>query len=267
MSVVHFGHGLTGHVRCRPPVPPISATRSAAGKVDRAPAGGTARGGVLAWIVVLTAALATLAVGAPALLARRAAAVLGPVVGPPDRVRVAVEIPAREMVRGRIGRIALGGRRVVVAGLPAEELQAELWRVPVKFLLDGRLRPQPGAGGRLWFSVTGEGLTRFLREARGIDGVEVRFAPDDVAVTGQVSLLGFTFQAEARGRLEVVEERRVHLAARRLSLSGVGLPPWLAASLMSRVNPIFDAATLSVPLRITGLMVGQGIAIVHLAMP
>ncbi len=210
--------------------------------------------------LALLAAVLVVWFGIPAYLQWRLEAALRRAL-PAETISVGVRGRPDAVLAGHFARLTLDIRRAQVDGLPVERFTADFSSVEIDrqgLFEGGELKIRHIGAGQASLVLTEEGLQRYLEEAKGIKGARVRLADGLISVEGTVMLLQYEIRATMRGRFIVQHSREVVLQVESLSISGVALPPDIANTLVTPMNPLLTVDQLPVPLRLQAVAIEHG---------
>lgn len=244
------------------------ARRTASGAIQPAISGRRTLAFWLAAVGLLAAALAA-SLGAPPAAGTALRIALVRSFGTDD-VTVAVHSwPAPALWWGNIGMLSVSARSVRMGRLDVAAFDATLRQVNVDAgLLYGRRRlaVRSVAGGTARVMVTADDLARLVATEPAVKQVVVHLRPGMMVLDGTVSVFGADVPASLTGHLVVRDAARLDLVVDRITvMGGLPVPADVAAQLVASINPIVDVGRLPLNLRLTGVMIGNGIVMLTAA--
>ncbi len=233
----------------------------------RASAGGSPGG---AWFAVvgLLAAAAAISLLTPPIANAALRVVLGRVLGTGDIQVTAAGWPPPAMWWGQVDVLAVAARHLRVGTLDVDAFDATLNRVqfdPTALYAGRALVIRSLGSGVAHMTVTQEALAALLAAQPSLRDVAVALAPGRVSLGATVSVLGASLRATAAGRLALRGDTAVDLVLDQISVGGMPLPGAVADALTRSVNPVLDVRSLPFGLRLTGLTVVEGKAMLQAA--
>lgn len=169
------------------------------------------------------------------------------------------------VVSGRYVQVSIVAHRASADGVVLDELAAQLQDVqldPVRAAAFGQLILRHIGGGQVTLRLLQEDVQRALENRSSVSGVVVKFADGLVRVSGTVSVLDARADVTLVGHLVVRDARQVVLDVGTLNVVGLAVPPGVANVLITPLNPLLTVDPLPVPLRLTGVEVKEGSAVV-----
>jgi len=169
------------------------------------------------------------------------------------------------VVSGTYAQVSIVAHRASADGVVLDELAARLQDVqldPVRAAAFGQLVVRRIGGGQVTVRLLQEDVQRSLENRSAVSGVVVKFADGLVRVTGTVSVLDARADVTVVGHLVVRDARQIVLEVDTLNVVGLSVPPGVANVLITPLNPLLTVDPLPVPLRLTGVDVKEGSAVV-----
>jgi hypothetical protein len=175
--------------------------------------------------------------------------------------------PAPALWWGNIGMLSVAARSLRMGRLDVAAFDATLRQVDVDAgLLYGRrlLAIRSVAGGTARVMVTADNLTRLVAAQPAVKQVVVHLTPGTMVLDGTVNVFGADVPASLAGHLVVRDAAHLDLVVDRITvMGGLPVPGDIAARLAASVNPILDVGRLPFDLRLTGVMIGNGIVMLR----
>ncbi len=206
---------------------------------------------------------AALSVWAPSKIAeRQVTAALRPHLEPTGSVQVRAWTTAPAFVRGRIDRLRVEARAIRLGDLTADHLAASLAGITLtRSPANGRIIGQARSGD-VAIEIGRAGLERFLR-ARGVQNPSVTIDATGVMATGQARVGAIEVTARVRGQFYAASGRDLLFRVTSLEVSGVELPPPLAATVLALIQPAVSLDALPFPIVIERVTSSDGRIVVQ----
>jgi hypothetical protein len=169
------------------------------------------------------------------------------------------------VLSGRYAQVSIVAHRASADGVVLDELAARLQDVqldPVRAAALGQFILRSVGGGQVTLRLLQEDVQRALENRSSVSGVVVKFADGLVRVTGTVSVLDARTDVTLIGHLVVRDTRQIVLDVSTMELVGLAVPPGIANVLVTPLNPLLTVDPLPVPLRLTGVDVKEGSAVI-----
>ena len=169
------------------------------------------------------------------------------------------------VVSGRYVQLSIVAHRASADGVVLDELAAQLQDVqldPMRAAAFGQLVLRHIGGGQVTVRLLQEDVQRALESRSAVSGVVVKFAEGLVRVSGTVSVLDARADVTLVVHLVVRDARQIVLDVETLNVVGLAVPPSVANVLITPLNPLLTVDSLPVPLRLTGVDVKEGSAVV-----
>jgi hypothetical protein len=169
------------------------------------------------------------------------------------------------VLSGRYAQVSIVAHRASADGVVLDELAARLQDVqldPVRAAALGQFILRSVGGGQVTLRLLQEDVQRALENRSSVSGVVVKFADGLVRVTGTVSVLDARTDVTLIGHLVVRDARQIVLDVSTMEIVGLAVPPGVANVLVTPLNPLLTVDPLPVPLRLTGVDVKEGSAVI-----
>lgn len=169
------------------------------------------------------------------------------------------------VVTGEFARVTVIVRRATISGLVVDEFAARLRGArldPLRAGLRGQLAVRAVHSGSATVRLLQEDVQRAVQDRPYVEAATVRFADNMVDVAGTVMVAGAKVEVSLAGRLVVEDTRYVVLRVETMTVSGLALPAGVANLVIAPLNPLLSVHALPVPLRLTGVEVNDGQAVI-----
>lgn len=182
-------------------------------------------------------------------LEKRIADRLRTLIGPANHYTVRIEKTRdAELVLGRLRRITVEGRGVVIGGV----IRLEMLSMEAEGI---RFRGGPDRLDRvrrshLAVELTEAALNDYLSRERPQDAAQVTLREGEMTLKGILRLLGTPVPVEARGSLVITDGRQLNFRAREVHAPSVPLSDGGAKFVERQVNPLIDVGRLQWPVRL-----------------
>jgi hypothetical protein len=187
-------------------------------------------------------------------LEKRIAVRLRSLIGPANHYSVQIEETRdAELVLGRLRRIRVEGRNVLVGGV----IRLDVLRLDAQGV---RFRGGPDRLDRVRWShlaveITDAALNEYLAKVRPAEQAHVALHEGEVTLRGVLRLLGTPVEVEARGPVAISDGRRLIFRAREVIAPSLQLPGGGVAFVERQVNPLVDMNALEWPVRLDAVHV------------
>jgi hypothetical protein len=182
-------------------------------------------------------------------------------IGPAREYSVRVARSDTNLLGGKIAWIEILGRGVRVSdGLMIDDLEVRL--EDVRFNHGDRTITSV-SGSAVTVRISETSATRYITE-RGpqFEGVRLEFRANEAVVHATPALLGIRVPVKVSGRPILRGEQAIDFDTSHLAVSILPIPASLLPVLERRINPILDLAPLNLPLRLSGVRIDPGFAVV-----
>lgn len=180
----------------------------------------------------------------------------------------AVSWPSPALWWGQVDVLAVTARHLRAGTLEVDAFDATLNRVRVDpgALYAGRTLVIRSVGsGVAHVTVTQDALAALLAAQPSLRDVAVALQDGRVSLEATVSVLGASLRATGSGRLALRGDTAVDLVLDRITVGGLPLPGPFADAVIRSVNPVLDVRSLPFDLRLTGLTIAEGRAMLQAA--
>lgn len=169
------------------------------------------------------------------------------------------------VVTGQFARVTVIVRRATISGLVVDEFAARLRGVrlePLRAGLRGQFVIRAVEGGSATVRLLADDIQRAVQDRSYVEAATVRFVGTTVHVAGTVAVAGAKVEVSFAGRLVVEDTRYVVLRVETMTFRGLSLPPGVANLVIAPLNPLLSVNALPIPLRLTGVEVNDGKAVI-----
>lgn len=169
---------------------------------------------------------------------------------------------------GQVDVLAVTARHLRVGTLDVDAFDATLNRVrfaPGALYAGRALVIRSLGSGVAHMTVTQDALAALLAAQPSLRDVAVALQAGRVSLGATVSLLGASLRATGSGRLALRSDTAVDLVLDEITVGGVSLPGTFADAVTRSVNPVLDVRSLPFDLRLTGLTIAEGRAMLQAA--
>lgn len=155
--------------------------------------------------------------------------------------------------RASVGRLAVDEFAVRLRGVRLDILRAVLF---------GRFIVRSADGGQATVRLLQEDVQQALEDRPYVEGARVRFANGLVHLAGTATVAGAKVDVDLTGALVLKDSRQVVLRVETMNVRGISLPPGVANLVIAPLNPLLSVDKLPVPLRLVGVEVRDGSAVI-----
>lgn len=169
------------------------------------------------------------------------------------------------LITGQYVRVSVVAHRASVGRLAVDEFAVHLRGVRLDMLravLFGRFVVRRVDGGQATIRLLQEDVRQALEDRPYVEGATVKFANSLVHVAGTVTVAGAKVDVDLAGALVLSDSRQVVLHVETMNVRGVSLPPGVANLVIAPLNPLLSVDALPVPLRLVGVEVRDGAAVI-----
>ncbi len=170
-------------------------------------------------------------------------------------------IPATKVVLGRIDKLTIDAKELVVEGLPIAAFLASFQgvQVDVRQILRGQLAVQSVRRLRTTVLLDEDGLNQYFWERVDKSKLfSIRLVGGFARLVGQVSLLGRPIELTLNGKFKIVGPTAVEYVPTELVVSQTRIPNFLLDAVMQERRFVIDLAHLPVPVEIESIKVENG---------
>ena len=169
------------------------------------------------------------------------------------------------VVTGEFARVTVIVRRATIRGLVVDEFAARLRGArldPLQAGLRGQIAVRAVDSGSATVRLLQEDVQRAVQDRPYVEAATVRFADNMVSLASTVKVAGAQVEVSLAGRLVVEDTRYVVLRVETMTVSGLALPAGVANLVIAPLNPLLSVNALPVSLRLTGVEVSDGQAVI-----
>lgn len=169
------------------------------------------------------------------------------------------------VITGQYVRVSVVAHRASVGRLAVDEFAVRLRGVRLDILravLFGRLIVRSADGGQATVRLLQEDVQQALEDRPYVEGARVRFANGLVHLAGTATVAGAKVDVDLTGALVLKDSRQVVLRVETMNVRGISLPPGVANLVIAPLNPLLSVDKLPVPLRLVGVEVRDGSAVI-----
>ncbi len=169
------------------------------------------------------------------------------------------------VITGQYVRVSMVAHRASVGRLGVDEFAVRLRGVRLDILravLFGRFVVRSADGGQATVRLLQGDVQQALEDRPYVEGATVRFASGLVHLSGTVTVAGAKVDVDLAGALVLRDSRQVALHVETMNVRGLSLPPGVANMVIAPLNPLLSVDTLPVPLRLVGVEVRDGSAVI-----
>lgn len=186
-------------------------------------------------IVVIALAAGVFGVWIPSMLAeRQVAEALRPHIDPAGSLSVRARTTAFDYPQGRIRRLDVDARGLMIGDLTAEGFRASMKDVTLGQSASGGASVRARAG-RLAVTIAPDDLKKFLR-TRGVENPEVAIDASGVKASGRIRAGAVEVTARLSGQFQG-SGRDLRFRVTSLDVGGVELPPAVASTVFAMIQP------------------------------
>lgn len=169
------------------------------------------------------------------------------------------------VITGQYVRVSMVAHRASVGRLGVDEFAVRLRGVRLDILravLFGRFVVRSADGGQATVRLLQGDVQQALEDRPYVEGAAVRFDSGLVHLSGTVTVAGAKVDVDLVGALVLRDSRQVALHVETMNVRGLSLPPGVANMVIAPLNPLLSVDTLPVPLRLVGVEVRDGSAVI-----
>lgn len=169
------------------------------------------------------------------------------------------------VITGQYVSVSMVAHRASVGGLAVDEFAVRLRGVRLDMLravLFGRFIVRSADGGQATVRLLQEDVQQALEDRPYVEGARVRFADGLVHLAGTATVAGAKVDVDLAGALVLKDSRQVVLHVETMNVRGLSLPPGVANLVIAPLNPLLSVDKLPVPLRLVGVEVRDGSAVI-----
>ncbi len=169
------------------------------------------------------------------------------------------------VITGQYVRVSVVAHRASVGRLAVDEFAVRLRGVRLDILravLFGRFIVRSADGGQATVRLLQEDVQQALEDRPYVEGARVRFANGLVHLAGTATVAGAKVDVDLTGALVLKDSRQVVLRVETMNVRGISLPPGVANLVIAPLNPLLSVDKLPVPLRLVGVEIRDGSAVI-----
>lgn len=180
----------------------------------------------------------------------------------PQYVDVQIEsFPAAKLALGKVDKLTIDTKRLVVAELPVTAFlaSAEDVDVNVRKLLDGELAIDKARKLRVTVILDESGLNQyFWSKVDPGKTFSIRLVGGFARLVGTISLLGRPIELTLNGKFQVVDRTSVEYIPTELVVSQTKIPDFLLDAVLRDRRFLIDLSSLPIPIEVEKITVEDG---------
>lgn len=181
-------------------------------------------------------------------------------LGEAESYKVSVKGPESDLIGGKIQSLHIEGTKAQLNGVIVDKMTVDM--NDIRF--DPINRTAKSVGETYFVAnISSESINSYIQQHRdNTDSISIEIKDGHVLVNAIPKFAGVNFPITIKGKPTIVNGSKVEFKADSAAISVLPVPAFIVNAIIDRVNPVFDASQIRIPITIDNITIEDGFVVI-----